>query len=505
VDGCWTAAERERVLAEVADELWRYVGRHARDIATATGLIANLTGLSPRALDTLRHLRLLLSDEVALFVDDTLPELLRRRRATTARRVEVGRGAVRGPVLWGATVAARARAGGAAPDLYAASTAHKHLDTPEAQVLTRLLQGLDRSVGVIQDCVGELEPRGWGARVAHIADAVSMALAQVDGVQPRRRDPLGASYSLGAPAPARWLSSRQTVVGAHIGDSSHRGRDGGRQDAGAPSRDGASDGSGAPSEYDAPTGPEHEVTPAALNACAHSTRAAVRALADVFGYYRDMVETPASEALLWALRTRALTPLDDDALYELWALLGAVAVFDESGWRLRTAELIGQDPTPMIYSASDGKTTARLHFQHTPLAWRGQSRYRAIFERHGLSGAVRRPDLIVELRRGRHRRYALIEVKRTRHGGYIADSIYKALGYLADFEAVFEGQRGVRGLLALWDTPDSGDVVLGDDLSSGNGDSGGGMAPDTLVLATHRTYRHEARRLLDGLLAELAE
>jgi hypothetical protein len=500
VDSCWTAVEREWVLTEVADELWRYVGRHARDISTDTGLIANLTGLSPRALDTLRHLRLLLSDEVALFVDETLPELLRRRRATTARRVEVGRGAVRGPVLWGVTVAARARTGGAAPDLYASSTAHKYLDTPEAQVLTRLLQGLDRSVGITQERIGELEPSGWGARVAHIADAVSMALAQVDGVQPRRRDPLGASY-----LPRESYPPEESYSGARIGDSSHRGRDGGRQDAGAPSRDGASDGSGAPSEYGAPTGPEHEVTPAALNACAHSTRAAVRALADVFGYYRDMVETPASEALLWALRTRALTPLDDDALYELWALLGAVAVFDESGWRLRTAELIGQDPTPMIYSAGDGRTTARLHFQHTPLAWRGQSRYRAIFERHGLSGAVRRPDLIVELRRGRHRRYALIEVKRTRHGGYIADSIYKALGYLADFEAVFEGQRGVRELLALWDTPDSGDVVLGDDLSSGNGDSGGGMAPDTLVLATHRTYRHEARRLLDGLLAELAE
>ncbi len=488
MDGCWTAAEREWVLAEVADELWRYVGRHARDASTEKSVIANLTGLSPRALDTLRHLRLLLSDEVALFVDDTLLALLRRRRATTARRVEVGRGAVRGPVLWGATVAARARAGGAAPDLYAASTAHKHLDTPEAQVLTRLLQGLDRSVGVIQERVGELEPRGWGARVAHVADAVSMALAQVDGVQPRRRDLLGESY-----LPRESYPPGESYSGARIGDSSHRGRDGGRQDAGAPSRDGA------------PTGPEHEVTPAALNACAHSTRAAVRALADVFGYYRDMVETPASEALLWALRTHALAPLDDDALYELWALLGAVAVFDESGWRLRTAELIGQDPTPMIYSAGDGRTTAWLHFQHTPLEWRGQSRYRAIFERHGLSGAVRRPDLIVELRRGRHRRYALIEVKRTRHGGYIADSIYKALGYLADFEAVFEGQRGVRGLLALWDTPDSDDVVLGDDLSSGNGDSGGGMAPDTLVLATHRTYRHEARRLLDGLLAELAE
>jgi len=452
VDGCWTPAERERVLAEVADELWRYVGRHARDISTETGLIANLTGLSPHALETLRHLRLLLSDEAALFVDDTLPELLRRRRATTARRVEVGRGPVRGPVLWGATIAARARAGGADSSLYAASTAHKHLDTPEMFVLTRLLQGLDRSVRIIQERLGAPEPHGWGARVAHIADAVDMALAQVDvdGAPSRYDDGL---------APAGLM----------------------------------------------PAGMATTVTPATLDACARSTRAAVRALAAVLGYYQDMVETPVSEALLWALRQRALAPLDDDALYELWALLGAVAVFDESGWRLKAAGLVGQDSTPMTYVAADGRTTARLHFQHTPLEWRGQSRYRAIFERHGLSGAVRRPDLIIELRRGRQRRYALIEVKRTRHGGYIADSIYKALGYLADFEVVFEGQRGVRGLLALWDTPDSGGFVPGANPPRDNEDSGDDVAPDTLVLATRHTYRYEARRLIEGLLTELAE
>jgi len=109
------------------------------------------------------------------------------------------------------------------------------------------------------------------------------------------------------------------------------------------------------------------------------------------------------------------------------------------------------------------------------------------------------------LRRGRQRRYALIEVKRTRHGGYIADSIYKALGYLADFEAVFEGQRGVRGLLALWDTPDSGGSTPGVNPPHDSGDSGDDVAPDTLVLATRHTYRYEARRLLEGLLAELAD
>jgi len=63
----------------------------------------------------------------------------------------------------------------------------------------------------------------------------------------------------------------------------------------------------------------------------------------------------------------------------------------------------------------------------------------------------------------------------------------------------------VRGLLALWDIPDSGDVVPGVVPPDSDADNGDAVALDTLVLTTHRTYRHEARRLLDGLLAELAE
>ena len=45
-----------------------------------------------------------------------------------------------------------------------------------------------------------------------------------------------ASPLLGAPAGGQRTASRQTVAGARVGDSRHRGRDAGRQDAGAPSR-----------------------------------------------------------------------------------------------------------------------------------------------------------------------------------------------------------------------------------------------------------------------------
>jgi hypothetical protein len=74
-----------------------------------------------------------------------------------------------------------------------------------------------------------------------------------------------------------------------------------------------------------------------------------------------------------------------------------------------------------------------------------------------------------------------VEVKRTRDPQYIADSIYKVLGYLADFEAVFAGQEGPRALLLLWEGP-------GACLSR--------PAPEALVLATHRDYRTQLRQWL---------
>ncbi|HKO25023.1 MAG TPA: hypothetical protein VJY65_09860, partial [Chloroflexota bacterium] len=142
----------------------------------------------------------------------------------------------------------------------------------------------------------------------------------------------------------------------------------------------------------------------------------------------------------------------------------------------------GQVAVPLTYRAPGGNAVARLRFGHTPAHWRRASRYCTVFDRYGLGGAVRRPDLIVELQRGRRRRHLLVEVKRTRDPQYIADSIYKVLGYLADFQAVFAGQEGPCALLLLWEGPGA--------------PPSGPQAPDTLVLATHRDYRAQLRQWL---------
>ena len=198
-------------------------------------------------------------------------------------------------------------------------------------------------------------------------------------------------------------------------------------------------------------------------------------------YPPSLLELMASKtAILLKARTFADMGMAETA-QPMWT---AAAACEEGGWVVATAALAGRDPTPFTHRAPDGHAVLRLRFGHTPAHWRASSRYRAVFERYGLAGAVRRPDLIVELWRGARVRRLLIEVKRTRDRGYIAESVYKTLGYLADFEAVFASQRGPRALLLLWE----GAVAPGM------------AADDALLLATHRDYRS----LLGALLCRLA-
>jgi len=415
-DTYWSEADRARVLSEIEDGLWRYVARHARDVAATSQAVADLTGLTPSALDALRRLHALLSDDVVVFVDEALPALLKGLRPVAPPRLGVGRGPVRGPIAWGATTAARARTGGDGT-IYASQSAYKHFATPEALLLRRLLASLVASCERLNDTVGWGYADGWGATVARIDGAARAALAD---------------HRLARVEEAAPLAPLAVPLAAH------------------------------------------------LAACQRSLRGATRALARAYERYRDLVECPTMEALRAALRERVLLPMQDDALYELWALLGVAAVLDEAGWRLEAAALVGQRPAPFAYRAPHG-VTARLVFQHAPVPWRESSRYRALFERYGVAGATRRPDLIVELEDGHGRRYLLVEVKRTRDPGYTADSVYKVLGYLADFADVFAGQEGARAILLVWD---------------GVADTLATSAPDALVLATHRDYHARLREIL---------
>ncbi len=399
MESCWSAGDRERVLAETVEGLWRLVAAHARMTAPPAPLLADLTGTSETAIATLGHLHLLLSPEVLAFVDAALPALLRRARPVAPTRPVTSRVAVRGTVMWHATVAARSRAGGDRA-LFVAAATHQHHGTAETRLLVRTLRALAASHHALRRTLGTIDGAGgeWVPVLERVEAAVETAL---EHPALRAVDP--------------------TAVPASVD----------------------------------------------VAACRRAPREAARALARVYALWHELVADPAPAALAEALRQWVLVPLDDDALYEVWALVGAARAFEQSGWTLATAGLVGSDAVPLTFRSADERITARLRFGHTPAHWRRSSRYRAVFEHYGLSGATRRPDLIVDMQGGGRRRHLLVEVKRTRDPGYIADSVYKVFGYLADFDAAFGEQEGARALLLLWDgveaapdAPHGGALVL---------------------------------------------
>jgi hypothetical protein len=63
----------------------------------------------------------------------------------------------------------------------------------------------------------------------------------------------------------------------------------------------------------------------------------------------------------------------------------------------------------------------------------------------------RRPDIILEWINDEGKKYyTIVEVKRSQNKGYLADGLYKLLGYLKDFEAQMQLSEHSTGLLVGW-------------------------------------------------------
>ncbi|HZS90750.1 MAG TPA: hypothetical protein VFE42_25060 [Chloroflexota bacterium] len=227
-----------------------------------------------------------------------------------------------------------------------------------------------------------------------------------------------------------------------------------------------------------------------LATCRRSPHASTAVLVQAHGLYHDLIAQRDPLALLRAMSERSVMPLDDSVLYEVWALLGALRVFEGSGWTIAAADLVGRSAVPFTLRSASGDLQARLRFDHTPRRWRAASVYRTLFNAYGVAGAMRRPDLIVEMsgQNGR-RRDLLIEVKLTHDPQYIADSIYKVLGYLADFGPVLGRQDGPPvAILLVWDGITAGD---------------GRVRGERLAIATHRDYCTWLERLIAATSREL--
>jgi len=160
-------------------------------------------------------------------------------------------------------------------------------------------------------------------------------------------------------------------------------------------------------------------------------------------------------SILSLLASGWLEPVDPDDLFELFALTLCLEVLGgELGFRapkelglvVRNRQYVARFDAPAgtldVFFDQSPKNTLGIH-----------GRYTAVIKAHvGVSGNSHRPDITLVLTPPTgQQRVMFIEVKRSWSRDYLADSIYKAFGYIHDFSVLW-GHRNPKVLLFVPDT-----------------------------------------------------
>jgi hypothetical protein len=132
----WSRGDR---IAEVRDRIWLYLSPSAGLEQDTSLEAAALLQLTEQDVLTLARLHFLLTPEVQALLDG-LPRLLRQLATTTAHQEQHSAERVRGAILWGSTIAARAASG--LPHLYVTAPAHRVFQTPENELLVFVLDAI---------------------------------------------------------------------------------------------------------------------------------------------------------------------------------------------------------------------------------------------------------------------------------------------------------------------------------------------------------------------------
>ena len=150
-----------------------------------------------------------------------------------------------------------------------------------------------------------------------------------------------------------------------------------------------------------------------------------------------------------------LEQISDDDLFELYVLVIVLDVLSDElglGNPVEYGLLLRERRYVAAFEGTAG--TVRVFFDQSPATALGiPGRYTAVRDAHlGISGAERRPDILVEfdpVDPALASTRILVEVKKTTDGRYLSDSIYKAFGYLYDFQALWAGGTGPNPKIVL--------------------------------------------------------
>jgi hypothetical protein len=158
--------------------------------------------------------------------------------------------------------------------------------------------------------------------------------------------------------------------------------------------------------------------------------------------HRELIQKTSFDELKKFIEQKILEPLEKDTLYELYVLFQIVDSLGDS----KQINLI-RPGAEVFASVKLGEETVKVYYQK-PTAVLKESEYKEIFSCYDLDVNLRRPDIILQFEK--KNRIVLVEVKRSSDKGYIVDSAYKVLGYLADFKKSFLNNQKPKAALVVW-------------------------------------------------------
>lgn len=176
-------------------------------------------------------------------------------------------------------------------------------------------------------------------------------------------------------------------------------------------------------------------------------------------------------ALLMLLATGWLEPVSDDDIFELYVLalvLDVLANECDLGIPVEYGLVRANRRHVARFDANGTDLLVHFDISLARILKRGGRYSATVASYDGITGAERRPDIVLTRQGADERRVLLIEVKRSDDGRYLSDSIYKVFGYLYDFEgsdvdldAVLAVPESVGPIQA--GTPSAVTIVSGDD------------------------------------------
>lgn len=172
----------------------------------------------------------------------------------------------------------------------------------------------------------------------------------------------------------------------------------------------------------------------------------------LYDLHVNLIENANENLLRNLLREEQLAPENHDDLFEIWVLLTFVELHLSEGWEISEAHLIGSDGTPRRpkFTLTKGETVVELFYQILPTEMASSSIYKSVFQEYEFDASVRRPDITVKVSHPDGESRFIIEVKRTRDPAYITESVYKTLGYIADFKNSL-GPDAPLAVLVVWE------------------------------------------------------